>query len=200
MTAAVPEITHVLLVDDDRPVLKSLANGLRGAGYAVTEAQTGEAALSLAQTAHFDLALLDVRMPGMSGLELAQALSQSTDLPFLFMSAHSEADVVRDAAAYGALGYLLKPVVIAQVIPAIEAALARARDLRGLRETEANLNTALANGRETSIAVGIIMERNRVDRQSAFDMLRLHARSQRRKMSAVAEELVKAAEVVNLIR
>lgn len=200
MTAAAPEITHVLLVDDDRPVLKSLANGLRGAGYAVTEAQTGEAALSLAQTAHFDLALLDVRMPGMSGLELAQALSQSTDLPFLFMSAHSEADVVRDAAAYGALGYLLKPVVIAQVIPAIEAALARARDLRGLRETEANLNTALANGRETSIAVGIIMERNRVDRQSAFDMLRLHARSQRRKMSAVAEELVKAAEVVNLIR
>ena len=200
MTAAAPEITHVLLVDDDRPVLKSLANGLRGAGYAVTEAQTGEAALSLAQTAHFDLALLDVRMPGMSGLELAQALSQSTDLPFLFMSAHSEADVVRDAAAYGALGYLLKPVVIAQVIPAIEAALARARDLRGLRETEANLNTALANGRETSIAVGIIMERNRVDRQSAFDMLRLHARSQRRKMSALAEELVKAAEVVNLIR
>ena len=200
MTAAAPEITHVLLVDDDRPVLKSLANGLRGAGYAVTEAQTGEAALSLAQTAHFDLALLDVRMPGMSGLELAQALSQSTDLPFLFMSAHSEAAVVRDAAAYGALGYLLKPVVIAQVIPAIEAALARARDLRGLRESEANLNAALANGRETSIAVGIIMERNRVDRQSAFDMLRLHARSQRRKMSAVAEELVKAAEVVNLIR
>ncbi len=200
MTAAAPENTHVLLVDDDRPVLKSLANGLRGAGYAVTEAQTGEAALGLAQTAHFDLALLDVRMPGMSGLELAQALSQTTDLPFLFMSAHSEADVVRDAAAYGALGYLLKPVVIAQVIPAIEAALARAQELRGLRETEANLNTALANGRETSIAVGIIMERNRVDRQSAFDMLRLHARSQRRKMSAVAEELVKAAEIVNLIR
>lgn len=200
MTSAAPESTHVLLVDDDRPVLKSLANGLRGAGYAVTEAQTGEAALGLAQTAHFDLALLDVRMPGMSGLELAQALNESTDLPFLFMSAHSEADVVRDAAAYGALGYLLKPVVLAQVIPAIEAALARARELRGLRESEAHLNTALANGRETSIAVGIIMERNRVDRQSAFDMLRLHARSQRRKMSALAEELVKAAEVVNLIR
>lgn len=200
MTSAAPESTHVLLVDDDRPVLKSLANGLRGAGYAVTEAQTGEAALGLAQTAHFDLALLDVRMPGMSGLELAQALNESTDLPFLFMSAHSEADVVRDAAAYGALGYLLKPVVLAQVIPAIEAALARARELRGLRESEAHLSTALANGRETSIAVGIIMERNRVDRQSAFDMLRLHARSQRRKMSALAEELVKAAEVVNLIR
>lgn len=200
MPALPTENRHILLVDDDRPVLMALANDLRGAGYAVTEAQTGEGALNLALTAHFELALLDVRMPGMSGLELAKALSEGTDLPFLFMSAHSEADVVRDAAAYGALGYLLKPVAIAQVIPAIEAALARAQELRGLRESEAHLSTALASGRETSIAVGIIMERNRVDRQSAFDMLRLHARSQRRKMSVVAEELVKAAEVVNMIR
>lgn len=194
------ETTHVLLVDDDRPILMALADSMRRAGYVVSEAQSGQAALDLAKTSPFDIALLDIRMPGMSGLELARALSQQTDLPFLFMSAHSEMDVVKDAAEYGALGYLLKPVTITQLVPAIEAALARAQELRKLRETEAHLNVALASGRELNIAIGIVMERNRIDRQGAFDMLRIHARSQRRKMSEVAEEFVRAAEVINLIR
>ena len=194
------ESTHVLLVDDDRPILIALADSMRRAGYVVSEAQSGAAALDLALTSHFDVALLDVRMPGMSGLDLAKLLSQQTDLPFLFMSAHSEMDVVKDAAAYGALGYLLKPVTLSHVAPAIEAALARAQELRKLRESEAHLNVALASGRELNIAIGIVMERNRIDRQGAFDMLRIHARSQRRKMSEVAEEFVKAAEVINLIR
>lgn len=194
------ETTHVLLVDDDRPILMALADSMRRAGYVVSEAQSGQAALDLAKTSPFDIALLDIRMPGMSGLELARALSQQTDLPFLFMSAHSEMDVVKDAAEYGALGYLLKPVTITQLVPAIEAALARAQELRKLRETEAHLNVALASGRELNIAIGIVMERNRIDRQGAFDMLRIHARSQRRKMSEVAEEFVKAAEIINLIR
>ena len=194
------ETTHVLLVDDDRPILMALADSMRRAGYVVSEAQSGQAALDLATTSPFDIALLDIRMPGMSGLELARALSQQTDLPFLFMSAHSEMDVVKDAAEYGALGYLLKPVTITQLVPAIEAALARAQELRKLRETEAHLNVALASGRELNIAIGIVMERNRIDRQGAFDMLRIHARSQRRKMSEVAEEFVRAAEVINLIR
>lgn len=200
MTNENRETTRVLLVDDDRPILLALADSMRRAGYAVSEAQSGQAALDLAKASPFDIALLDIRMPGMSGLELAQALSQQTDLPFLFMSAHSEMDVVKDAAEYGALGYLLKPVTITQLVPAIEAALARAQELRKLRETEAHLNVALASGRELNIAIGIVMERNRIDRQGAFDMLRIHARSQRRKMSEVAEEFVKAAEVINLIR
>jgi two-component system, response regulator PdtaR len=192
--------THVLLVDDDRPILAALAAGMRRAGYTVSEAQSGEAALDLARSTRFDVALLDVRMPGMSGLDLAKELTQTIDLPFLFMSAHSEIDVVKDAAEYGALGYLLKPVDISQVVPAIEAALARAQELRKLRETEAHLNVALASGREINIAIGIIMERNRVDRQGAFDILRIHARSQRRKMSEMAEEFVKAAETLNMVR
>ena len=200
MPHEIRETTHVLLVDDDRPILMALADSMRRAGYVVSEAQAGEAALELAKASHFDIALLDVRMPGMSGLELARALCQHTDLPFLFMSAHSEIDVVKDAAEYGALGYLLKPLTIAQIVPAIEAALARADDLRKLRENEAHLNVALASGREINIAIGIVMERSRVDRQGAFDILRIHARSQRRKMSDVAEEFVKAAEVINFIR
>lgn len=195
-----PESKRILLVDDDRPILRSLAEGMRGAGYIVSEAESGATALELVAHTQFDVAILDVRMPGMSGLELAKALSQRSDLPFLFMSAHSEMDVVKNAAEYGALGYLLKPVAVSQVIPAIETVLARAQELRKLRETEAHLNVALTSGREINIAIGIIMERNRVDRQAAFDILRISARSQRRKMNDLAEEFVRAAEVMNFMR
>lgn len=195
-----PESKRILLVDDDRPILRSLAEGMRGAGYIVSEAESGTTALELVEHTQFDVAILDVRMPGMSGLDLAKALRQRSDLPFLFMSAHSEMDVVKDAAEYGALGYLLKPVAVSQVIPAIETVLARAQELKKLRETEAHLNVALASGREINIAIGIIMERNRVDRQAAFDILRISARSQRRKMNDLAEEFVKAAETLNFMR
>ena len=202
MHAPARQATRILVVDDDRPTLTLLANGLRRAGYLVTEALSGDEALRLALESNpeIGIALLDMRMPGMSGLDLAKALKEQTQVPFLFMSAHGEADIVRDATSYGALGYLVKPLEIAQVIPALEAALARAEEIKTLRESEAGLNIALARDRETSIAVGIIMERNRVDRKGAFELLRSSARSQRRKVGDLAEEYVNAAETINRLR
>lgn len=192
--------TRVLAVDDDRVMLDSLSRGLRKSGYEVIEASSGEQALELAVSQAPDLAILDVRMPGMSGLELAKALSEQTHVPFLFASVHGDDDIVRSAAAHGALGYLIKPVEMAQAIPAIESALARARDIRRLEESEAQLTQALSKSRETSIVVGILLERYRVDRQQAFDLLRDHARGQRRKVTDLAEELLRAAEALNFRR
>ena len=202
MHAPARQAVRILVVDDDRPTLTLLANGLRRAGYVVSEALSGDEALRMAleSDSEIAIALLDMRMPGMSGLELARSLKEHTKLPFLFMSAHGEADIVRDATNHGALGYLVKPLEIAQVIPALEAALARAEEIKALRESEAGLNIALARDRETSIAVGIIMERNRVDRKGAFELLRASARSQRRKVGEVAEEYVNAAEIINRLQ
>ena len=191
---------RVLAVDDDRVMLDSLARGLRKAGYEVIEATSGEQALQLARQSLPDLAILDMRMPGMSGLELAQALRELAPVPVLFASVHGDEEIVRSAAAHGALGYLVKPVDAVQIVPAVESALARAADIRRLEEAEAQLTQALAKSRETSIVVGILVERYRVDRQAAFDMLREHARSERRKIADVAEELLRAAETLSLRR
>jgi len=143
--------------------------------------------------------LLDVRMPGMSGLEVAKQLAQTTTIPFLFLSAYGDAEIVKEAAEFGALGYLVKPVDISQVVAAIEAALARAREIHKLRETEMQLSHALSASRETSMAVGLLMERHRMDRNTAFEALRDHARSRRRKIADVAEELLKSAEALNAV-
>ena len=187
---------HILVVDDDRLILATLAKGLRQAGYQVSEANSGEDALRLASEVKPDLALLDMRMPGMSGIKLAQRLG-SDEIPFIFLSAYGDAETVKQASKHGALGYLVKPLDVPQIIPSLEAGLARAAEIRQLREKEAQLGTALEAGRETSIAVGVLMERGRVDRQEAFETLRDYARSERRKVRDVAEDLINAVETIN---
>jgi response regulator NasT len=141
-----------------------------------------------------------MRMPGRSGLDLARQLRETGEVPFIFLTAYSEPDIVRQAAECGALGYVVKPVDMPQLVPAIEAALARAAELGKLRETERQLQTALSEGREVSMAIGLMMERRRLDRQQAFEMLRSTARSQRRKIGEVAQEVLAAAELLNIGR
>jgi len=188
---------HILVVDDDRLVLAALAEGLRIAGYRVTGVASGEDALGITDTP--DLALLDVRMPGMSGIELGRKLREQGGVPFLFLSAYGDQEIVKQAAEEGALGYLVKPLDIQQIVPSIEAALARGNDIKKLRESEAQLSTALIGSREISMAVGLLMMRDRLNREQAFELLRSHARSQRRAVSEVAKELLNSAENLNAV-
>jgi response regulator NasT len=192
------QLRKVLLVDDDRLVLATLGKGLEQSGYAVQACASVEEAKRVIALDAPDIAVLDVRMPGISGLDLASELSKEQHIPFIFLTAYSETDVVMKAAENGALGYLVKPVDIPQLVPAIEAGLARAADLRKLRNTEQQLQTALNENREVSMAVGLLMERGRLNRQQAFEALRTTARTQRRKIGEVAEEILAAAELLNV--
>jgi response regulator NasT len=122
---------------------------------------------------------------------------EHTSVPFMFLSALGDAETGKEAATYGAVGFLVKPVDALSLMPAFEAALARADEIRELRRAEVNLNAALAAGRETSLAVGLLMGRFQTDRDTAFEVLRDHARSSRRKINEVAEQLLAAEEVLN---
>lgn len=188
---------HILIVDDDRLVLATLGHGLRDAGYRVSEAAEGTAALTLAARDKPDLALLDVRMPDISGVKLAERLKAEHAVPFMFLSAYGDPDIIQRATELGALGYLVKPLDVPQIIPSIEAALARSAQIRTLTDTGEQLSQALESGRETSMAIGILMERRGFDRNQAFEALRSHARSQRRRIHEIAAELVDAVETVN---
>jgi AmiR/NasT family two-component response regulator len=186
----------MLIVDDDCLLLEYLAQVVASAGYDTLQAKSAGAALRLVEQhgANIALALLDIQMPGMSGLELAGLLRQETTVPFMFLSASDDGATARAAAEAGAVGYVVKPIEAGALLAAFEAALARADDIRRLRRSEASLSSALAAGRETSIAVGVLMARFHLDRQQAFEALREHARSQRRKLGEVAEEILKTEE------
>lgn len=189
--------TRLLLVDDDRLVLATLSRGLREAGYAVETAESGTAALETAARQSFDLAILDIRMPGLSGIDLAARLRQAHALPAMFLSAYSDRAQVEAAVAGGGVGYLVKPVDYALIVPAIECALARARDLAALLQAKTQLEQALAGGRATSIATGILMERRCLSEKEAFEQLRAAARRQQRKIEDHAAGLVAAVEQLN---
>jgi CheY-like chemotaxis protein len=202
MTTSAPSVRRlILLVDDDPALLEFLSVVLDHAGHDVLAAASAPAALQriaeLEAGAEIALALLDINMPGMSGLDLARRLREHTEVPFMFLSSVDDAETARQAASHGAVGFLVKPVEATRLLPALESALARADEIRQLRRTEANLNAALAAGRETSLAVGLLMARYQTDRNTAFEVLRDHARASRRKVNEVAEQLVAAEELLN---
>jgi len=188
----------VLIVDDDALLREYLGEVLRHAGHDTVDAGTSAQALRVIEERGADIALvlLDIEMPGMSGLELAGLLRGETSLPFMFLSASDDALSARAAADAGAVGYLVKPIDAARLLPAFQAALARGDDIRRLQRSEASLTSALAAGRETSIAVGILMARFHIDRNLAFDVMRDQARTQRRKVGDVAEQILAAEETL----
>ena len=117
----------ILVVDDDRLVLATVTHGLAKAGYEIIDADNGDDAILLARQHRPDLALLDIRMEGMSGFDVAAYLRESLQTPFMFLSAFSDDATVAQVKALGAVAYLVKPLDIAQIVPTVEAALANVR-------------------------------------------------------------------------
>jgi len=191
---------RILVADDDRMILLTLAEGLEAAGFEVLSARDGVDALDIAREEQPDLALLDVRMPRMDGVALAERLRIETSVPFMFLSAYSEEALVKQVAESGALGYLVKPLDVAQVVPQVRAALARAKEIFALRQAEQSLATALVSNREIGMAVGMLMQAHGVSAEAAFEALRSKARSERRRLVELANALVSGNEELGFSR
>lgn len=187
-------MTKLLVADDDRVVLFTLAEGLREAGFEVTEARDGLRALELCWDHDFDLALLDIRMPGLDGLELAQRLRDETSVPFLFFSAYDDEDMVKRAVELGALGYLIKPLEVRAMLPTLRTALARTQEIEALHRRQAGLQGALTSNRVIATAVGIVMRDFDLDQDTAFARLRKFARNSSRKLEEIAGEIIESGE------
>jgi response regulator NasT len=127
----------ILVVDDDRLVLATVTHGLAKAGYEIIDADNGDDAILLARQHRPDLALLDIRMEGMSGFDVAAYLRESLQTPFMFLSAFSDDATVAQVKALGAVAYLVKPLDITQIVPTVEAALGTVRAQREQRQAAA---------------------------------------------------------------
>ena len=189
---------HLLLVDDDRLILTTLASGLRASGYRVSTAESVDDAQALLTSGvRPDLVVVDMHMPGRDGLELAQRLRDLEHLPFLVLSAYSDPATVERATQLGALSYMVKPLAISQIRPTIEAALRRAQELDALRQAQLQLQEALNGDRDISVATGITMMQYRLQRSAAFELLRCAARAQRRKLAHVAADIIQSSEALH---
>ncbi|QMU60541.1 MAG: response regulator [Gammaproteobacteria bacterium] len=188
---------QILLADDDRVIRVTLAKSLRQYDFDVLGASSGNEAVEMGCEMKPDLVIMDFQMPDITGVEAALLLREKADVSCIFLSAYSDEEFVAKAAEAGALGYLVKPIDVQQVLPSIESALQRAAEIRELKQTESQLSTALQQGRETSIAIGILMARYNISSEQAFEMLRSESRNQRKKVGLIAAELVKSVDNVN---
>ena len=188
----------ILVVDDDRLVLATVSHGLAQAGYAVIDADNGDDAILLAREHKPDLALLDIRMEGMSGFDVAEYLRDHLHVPFMFLSAFADDETVQQVKALGAVAYLVKPLDIGQILPPVAAALARLPD-RAAAPAAAPVQVAdvAAALDMVPLAVGVLMHRYSLQRATALERLRKLAIEEQRSLAEQAVRLVEAVELLS---
>jgi len=189
----------ILLVDDDRLILATMATGLLRAGYEISSVESvDEAEAWLDNNPRPDLVIIDMNMPERSGLELPPRLNQLEYIPFIFLTARSETEFNVQANTLGAMAYLVKPIEIVQLIPAIETALTRSQEFKQMKISQQQLQTALDGDRSISVAIGIIMDQFHISYDDASTLLRNNARSKRLKLIEFASSIVNSREKLNL--
>jgi len=185
----------VLVCDDDRIVLATLAGALGDAGYEVIEADNGDDAILLARQHRPSIALLDMRMDGKSGLDVAAYLRDYVGTPFVFLSALGDESLMARAREFGALDYLVKPVDVDTIAAAVAEALRRSasRDAAAARRDTLPTDAALVR----AVAVGILMERLSLARAAAEARLAVLAREVARTEAQLADELVRGFDLLD---
>jgi response regulator NasT len=186
----------ILVVDDNRLVLATLSAGLSQAGYAVIDADNGDDAILLAREHRPDLALLDIRMEGKSGFDVAAYLRSHCRMPFMFLSAFADDATVAQVKALGALDYLVKPLDIGQILPAVQAAFARLEQRPPAEAVSLPPLEPLATS--VAMAAGVLMHRYSLSRAAALERLARLARAERRELADQAERILEAVEELSL--
>jgi AmiR/NasT family two-component response regulator len=182
---------RILVAEDETIIRLDLRKTLEEAGFEVcAEARTGEEAVALAATERPDLAILDVRMPKLDGIEAARRILAERPIPIVMLAAYDQEELVSRAVEAGVFGYLVKPFREADLLPAIRAARARHAELEELRTEAESLAEALATRKVVERAKGLLMEREGISEQDAFARLRRASQSSNRPMRIVAEAVI----------
>jgi len=187
----------ILVVDDDRLVLATVTHGLAQAGYEVIDADNGDDAILLARKHRPELALLDIRMEGKSGFDVAEYLRDFCHIPFMFLSAFADPDTVAKVAELGAVAYMVKPLDVGQIVPTVDAAFEQLRAQRAKADAQREALAAQPPQRQAdvvSLAAGVLMHRYSLSRGDALARLARIADAASVPLAEQAERLVSAVE------
>ncbi len=187
------ETLRVLIADDESIRLLSLRAQLQALGHRViAEASNGQEAVVLARALEPDLAIMDIKMPTMDGIEAAERITQDRPIPIILLTAYSEAQLVERAAQANIAAYLMKPVAAEDLLPAITLALTRFRQFQALRQEVDDLREALEARKLIERAKGILMRRLDLTEDEAFRRLQRQSQDTNRRLADVAQAIVTA--------
>lgn len=187
----------VLIADDEKPVAAGLQAQLETLGYdVVAVVHDGQHAIEVCRRALPDVVLMDIEMPGLDGLSAARQIVRDPGTPVIILTAHGHANLIDQAVEDGVLYYLLKPVTSPSLHAALQVAVARAREIRVLRDNVNTLESTLRERKVIERAKGILMSRRGLSEAEAFRLLQRQSQDRRMPMAKLAESIVQADELL----
>jgi response regulator NasT len=189
---------RVVIAEDEAIIRLDLKEILEAEGYEVVgETGRGDEAVELVHTHDPDLAILDVKMPGLDGIEAARQIAGDRKVAVLILTAFSQRNLIEDARDAGVSAYLVKPFQRSELVPAIEVALARFEEHRAIEEEHAHLSEEVASledrletQRVVNRAKGVLMDNNGMKEAEAFSFIQKTAMTRRKRMSEIAQEVL----------
>jgi response regulator NasT len=182
---------RVLVAEDETIIRLDLRDLLERSGFEVcAEARDGEEAVDLARSSRPDVAIMDVKMPKLDGIEAARRILDERPIPIVMLTAYGQDELVGRAVEAGVFGYLVKPFREQDLLPAIRNARARHEELSALREEAESLADALAARKAIERAKGLLMEKEGLSEQEAFARLRKASQVSGRPLRVVADALI----------
>src|SRR6266571_3659773 len=186
---------RVLVAEDETIIRLDLRELLESSGFEVcAEARDGEEAVLLARSERPDIAIMDVKMPKLDGIDAARKILDERPIPIVMLTAYGQDELVSRAVEAGVFGYLVKPFRESDLLPAIHTARARHEELAALREEAESLAEALAARKAIERAKGLLMEKEGLSEQDAFARLRKASQISGRPLRVVAEALIATFE------
>ena len=182
---------RILVAEDETIIRLDLRDLLERSGFEVcAEARDGEEAVELARSASPDVAIMDVKMPKLDGIEAARRILDERPIPIVMLTAYGQDELVARAVEAGVFGYLVKPFREQDLLPAIRTATARHEELSALREEAESLAEALAARKAIERAKGLLMEKEGLSEPDAFARLRKASQVSGRPLRVVADALI----------
>jgi two-component system, response regulator PdtaR len=186
----------ILIAEDETIIRLDLRGLLERAGHEVVgEARDGEEAVALARELEPDLAVLDVKMPKLDGIEAARQMMAARPIPIVMLTAFGQQELVARAVEVGVFGYLVKPFREHDVVPAIETARARFAELVEVRAEAESLSEALVARKAIERAKGLLMEKESLNEADAFARLRKASQVSGRPLRVIAEAVIATFDV-----
>ncbi|MET1050167.1 MAG: response regulator [Acidimicrobiales bacterium] len=183
--------TRVVIAEDEAIIRLDLKETLEEEGYEVVgETGRGDEAVDLVKELEPDIAILDIKMPGLDGLSAAREIAGERRAAVLILTAFSQRDLIEKARDAGALAYLVKPFQRSELVPALEVALGRFQEMRALHEQAESLEEQLETRKVVDRAKGQLMDRQKMNESDAFAFIQKTAMHRRQTMKRVAQDII----------
>ncbi len=192
---------RIAVADDEPDMREYFSKSLSRLGHQVVAvAQNGRELVEQCRALGPDLVITDIKMPDLDGIDAARQIYEDRPVPVILVSAYHDATLIERAEADHVIGYLVKPIKQADLVPAIAIAMRRFEQFQALRQEATDLRQALADRKLIEQAKGILMKKAKLDEAEAFRRLQKLASDKNRKLVEIASMILTAEEALQYPR